>query len=313
MDLILCCLLGVRIECELLGRIDSIEKLVRENESIMKAIDENLIDKLWENKPAVSKEAVFVYEEKYSGESSEIRLKKIVDILVSKNCSCGVIAALDQISWILNLRGFDIDFNPYFIGYFTIIRKGDKTEYNLYADEDKFRDKNVQDYLAKIDIKLFSYEKVMEDLAKLDKQTVGIELRSVNAKILGLVRAKDNVIVDLEDIIPCLKQKKNPVELEGFRQCHIRDGLGLVKHLAWLEHQLNVLNRTDIDEFMAAENVFECRKAQDKFMGLSFGTISAFGPNASVVHYKPIKGSAMIMSKREIYLVDSGAHYLYVF
>jgi Xaa-Pro aminopeptidase len=279
----------------------------------MKPIDENLIDKLWEEKSAASKEAVFVYEEKYSGECSEIRLKKIVDILRSKGCSCGVIATLDQIAWILNLRGFDIDFNPYFMGYFTIILGRSKAKYNLYADEDKFKDKKVQDYLAKIGVKLLPYEKIIEDLTKIDKEIVGIELGSVNAKILGLVRAKDNIIMNLGDKIPCLKQKKNPVELEGFRQCHVRDGLGLVKHLAWLEHQLTVLNRTDIDEFMASENVFECRKTQDKFMRLSFKTISAFGPNASVIHYKPAKETAMKMSKDQIYLVDSGAHYLYFF
>eukprot|EP00826_Nyctotherus_ovalis_P010861 TRINITY_DN1283_c0_g2_i10.p1 TRINITY_DN1283_c0_g2~~TRINITY_DN1283_c0_g2_i10.p1 ORF type:complete len:406 (+),score=137.95 TRINITY_DN1283_c0_g2_i10:827-2044(+) len=210
----------------------------------------------------------------------------------------------------LNLRGFDIDFNPYFMSYLVVLLEGERVEFRLYADEEKFKDKKVQDHIQKVGVKLFPYEKIMEDLAALDKQTAGIELNSVNFKILSLVRSKDNKVVDLLDVIPKLKQKKNAVELEGFRKCHVRDGVGLIKHIAWLEHQLNALNRTDIDEYMASENVHEFRKAQDKFMGLSFKTIASTGPNASVVHYKPTKETALKVTNKEIYLVDSGAHYL---
>lgn len=304
------CSLAVTNSLNGVERIDSIGDLLEQNKSTLKPIDENLIDKLWEKKPAVSKEAVFVYDIEYSGEASEDRLKKIVEILKERKCTCGVIAALDQIAWMLNLRGFDIDFNPYFMSYLVVLLDGDKAEFRLYADEEKFKDKKVQEHIQKIGVKLLPYGKVMEDLVVLDKRTVGIELNSVNFKILSLVRSKDNKVVDLQDIIPKLKQKKNAVELEGFRKCHVRDGVGLVKHLAWLEHQLNVLNRTDIDEYMASENVHEFRKAQDKFMGLSFKTIASTGPNASVVHYKPAKETALKVSNKEIYLVDSGAHYL---
>jgi Xaa-Pro aminopeptidase len=175
---------------------------------------------------------------------------------------------------------------------------------------DKFKDEKVQKHLKDNNIKLTSYESIAEDVAKLEGRKVGVELVSVNAKICSILNDKADEMINIGEEIPLLKQKKNATELNGYRACHIRDGAGLIKYLAWLEHQLNVLNRTDLDEYMGAEKVLEYRKEQDMFMGLSFHTISSIGPNGSIVHYEPEKGNSAILNNKEIYLLDSGAHYL---
>ena len=279
--------------------------------SALKPIDENLVDKIWTNKPTPLKNPVFMHDIQYSGKSSEEKIEKVCEILKSRKCFFGVISALDQIAWLLNLRGSDIDFNPLFTSYLVIVLKeGAKAEVTLYSDTDKFKDQAVRDYLKKVGITLKPYKEVMTDLAKIEGKNAGIELDSVNAKILQVVKSKNNTVVDLQDTIPCLKLKKNKTELDGYRNCHIRDGAGLVKFLAWLDHQLNVLNRTDITEYTAAEKMLEFRKPLDKFMGLSFDTISSIGPNGSVIHYKPEKEGCLIVNNKEIYLLDSGCQYL---
>eukprot|EP00826_Nyctotherus_ovalis_P010870 TRINITY_DN1283_c0_g3_i2.p1 TRINITY_DN1283_c0_g3~~TRINITY_DN1283_c0_g3_i2.p1 ORF type:complete len:285 (-),score=101.97 TRINITY_DN1283_c0_g3_i2:716-1570(-) len=274
-------------------------------------IEEDLVDALWQNKPAPSKNPVMIHEVKYSGKSTEEKLKMIREIMDKQKTNAIVISALDEIAWILNLRGSDIDFNPYFISYLLITLDKDSPQVTLYSDPDKFKDEKIQKYLADIKVKLLPYESIKEGIEKLNGMKVAIECDSTNAKIFSLVEAATKNIVKLGDELSLLKQQKNETELKGYRECHIRDGVGLVKYLAWLEHQLNVLNRTDLSEYEGAEQVLRFRQAQHLCMGLSFATISSIGPNASVVHYEPEKDKCAIINNKEVYLLDSGAHYLY--
>jgi len=276
----------------------------------VKFVDEDLVDKLWKDKPPVSKTPVIVHDVKYSGEPTAKKLNAIHKIVENKGCDSVLISALDQIAWILNLRGFDINFNPYFMSYLIITLDNGKPTVTLYSDIDKFKDEKVQNYLKDNNVTLVPYGSIAEGAAKLKGRIVAVQLASVNAKISSILKDYASKIVDLGEEIPLLKLKKNETQLNGFRACHIRDGAGLVKYLAWLEHQLNVLNRTDLDEYMAAEKMFECRKEQDLFMGLSFNTISSIGPNGSIIHYKPKKGDSAIVNNKEIYLLDSGVQYL---
>jgi len=276
----------------------------------VKFVDEDLVDKLWKDKPPASKAPVIVHDVKYSGESTAEKLNTIHKIVEKKRCDSVLISALDQIAWILNLRGSDIKFNPYFMSYLIITLDGGKHTVTLYSDIDKFKDEKVQNYLKDNNVKLVPYESIAEGAAKLRGRAVAVQLASVNAMIGSILQDNVSDMIDLGETIPLLKVKKNETQLNGFRACHIRDGAGLVKYLAWLEHQLNVLNRTDLDEYMGAEKMLECRKDQDMFMGLSFNTISSIGPNGSIIHYKAEKDSSAIINNKEIYLLDSGVQYL---
>lgn len=119
------------------------------------------------------------------------------------------------------------------------------------------------------------------------------------------------------------KAVKNEVEQEGMRQCHIRDGTALVEYFAWLENEL--LNGKKLDEVEGADKLEQIRRytvqkgtisnvtsKADLFVGLSFDTISASGPNAAVIHYKPEKGKCAIIDPKAIYLCDSGAQFKYL-
>ncbi len=292
--------------------MEHITSLLSERKSVMQAVDDNLVDKVWKDKTPSPKHPVIVHDSKYSGETTERRLERMRDLLLSKKCNAVVIAALDQICWILNMRGSDIDYNPLFMAYLTLDITDKETVVSLYSDPEKFKEPAVQEYLKKLNIHLLPYGQVFADLQKWTGRNIGVEQDSVNAKIMQTVKSKTNIIIDLQESIPYLKVIKNKVELYGFRQCHIRDGAGLVKYLAWLDHQLNVEKRTDINEYMGTEKVLEFRKTQPLFMGLSFDTISSIGRNGSVIHYSPEKEGSLAINNKEVYLLDSGSQFLYV-
>jgi Xaa-Pro aminopeptidase len=116
------------------------------------------------------------------------------------------------------------------------------------------------------------------------------------------------------------KAVKNDVEKEGMRQCHLRDGTALIEYFAWLENELK--SGKKLDEVEAADKLEQIRRCslfihadgstQDLFVGLSFDTISATGPNGAIIHYKPEKETCATIDPKEIYLCDSGAQYKYL-
>eukprot|EP00826_Nyctotherus_ovalis_P021832 TRINITY_DN1711_c0_g1_i1.p1 TRINITY_DN1711_c0_g1~~TRINITY_DN1711_c0_g1_i1.p1 ORF type:complete len:340 (-),score=51.81 TRINITY_DN1711_c0_g1_i1:745-1764(-) len=292
--------------------VETVEKIVgalKKKGAWLKLIDENLVDKACGVKGEENKSQVYIYDIKYCGKSSSDKLKELHHVLRRHGCNVCVVAMLDQIAWLLNLRGGDIPFNPVFKSYLVIYATGDRIKSTLYSDVDKFRSKEIRDYLKEMNMQLKLYEDITSDLKAIKNATIGLELSTLNVNVIYKVKA-DNRIVDLKQEVACLKARKTQAELNGYRNCHIKDAVGLVKYLAWLRYQLNDLHRTDITEYMGAEKMLEFRKAQDKFMGLSFATISAIGPNASIIHYKPERNGSVINNK-EVYLLDSGAQYMY--
>lgn len=291
--------------------VKKISDALRKRGARLKLIDTNLVDEVCGMKKEESKSQVYIHDIKYCGKASSDKLKEVHDVLRRHGCSVCVVAALDQIAWLLNLRGGDIPFNPVFKSYLVISADESKIRSTLYSDVDKFRSKKIKDYLKELKVQLKCYEDFTGDLRAIKNATIGSELSTLNAN--ALYQMKDNnTIVDLKQEVASLKTRKNQTELSGYRNCHIKDAVGLIKYLAWLRYQLNDLHRTDITEYMGAEKMLEFRRTQDKFMGLSFATISAIGPNASIVHYKPEKNSSLV-NNREVYLLDSGAQYMYGF
>lgn len=294
--------------------VDSVLRLkkeVGEKEMTVEYIEEDLVDALWKDKPAPSKNPVIIHEVKYSGKGTQDKLKLIRKIMDKQKANAIMISALDELAWILNLRGSDIDFNPYFIGYLVITLDKESSQVTLYSDPDKFKEEKVQKYLADIQVKLLPYESIKEGIEKLSGMKVAVGCNSTSAKIFSLVEGATKDIVKLGNELALLKQQKNETELKGYRECHVRDGAGVVQYLAWVDQQLNALGRTDLSEFEGAEQARKFRLPLHLCMGLSFATISSAGANASVVHYEPEKDKCAVINNKEVYLLDSGAHYLY--
>ncbi|OCH85295.1 Creatinase/aminopeptidase [Obba rivulosa] len=285
---------------------DSISKPLKERSSELFSLPRNLIDVVWTDRPPRPANKVFPLDVKFSGEAHGDKIKRVRDELRAKDVRGMVVNMLDEIAWLFNLRGSDIDFNPVFFAYAVVTL--DKAV--LFVNESQV-DQTVRAHLGKeVEIEpydgFFGYLKRLGaelELSKDSQLLIGDKASLAIAETLGA----ENVLVTRSPVAD-LKAVKNPVEVEGFRQSHIRDGAALVRYFAWLEEQLNADAR--LSESEAADQLEKFRSEMDLFKGLSFPTISATGPNAAIVHYGPDPNDCATVRKDQVYLCDSGGQYL---
>lgn len=159
------------------------------------------------------------------------------------------------------------------------------------------------------DTKALSEAKAAEANGSTDEQPTKYLISNKASWALALSLGGEKQVEETRSPIGDAKAVKNEVELEGMRNCHIRDGAALTEYFAWLENEL-LNKKTKLDEVDAADKLEQIRSKHERFVGLSFDTISSTGPNAAVIHYKPEKGSCSVIDPDAIYLCDSGAQYL---
>ncbi|KAL5121782.1 hypothetical protein ACEQ8H_000469 [Pleosporales sp. CAS-2024a] len=278
-----------------------------------KAVDENLVDLVWAaERPSRPMEKVIVQPIDYAGKPFDQKIEDLRKELDKKKSLGFVVSMLDEIAWLFNLRGNDIPYNPVFFSYAVIT----PTLVTLYVDQSKLP-AHVKLHLGdKVTIR--PYDAIFDDITALSKESfAAADAAAPPTKFLTSNRASwalnqalggHDKVDEIRSPIGDAKAVKNEVELEGMRQCHIRDGAAISEYFAWLEDQL-LNQKATIDEVDGADKLHAIRKKHDKFMGLSFDTISSTGPNGAVIHYKPEKGACSVIDPSAIYLCDSGAQY----
>jgi Xaa-Pro aminopeptidase len=206
----------------------------------------------------------------------------------------------------MNLRGSDIEFNPVFFSYALVTT----TALYLFIDDTKVTPEIHQHFdnnEIKVDVRPYNQvHTVLKELADAaTTKKVWISLNSSYALTALIPESKRH-----QEITPICTMKaiKNEVEVQGFINSHVRDGVALCQYFAWLE---DAVKRGDyVDELTGAVKLEGFRASKDKFMGLSFTTINGFGPNGSVIHYHPKEETNRQITDKELYLCDSGAQYL---
>lgn len=298
------------------GSAKSIISMMKWRGTKLAAVDENLVDLIWGSvRPPKPSEPVKVLAQSFAGKDVKSKLESLRKDLEKKKGSGFIISMLDEIAWLFNLRGSDIEYNPVFFSYAAIT----PTTATLYVDSTKLSN-DTKKYLNDNDVTIRPYEKIFEDTkafgASLVKENASAESDGTPKKFLLSTRGSwslkralggDDFVEELRSPIGDAKAVKNETELEGMRACHIRDGAALIEYFAWLEKELQ--SGTKIDEVEGADKLEEFRKKQKHFVGLSFDTISSTGANAAVIHYKPERGACSVIDPKEIYLCDSGAQY----
>lgn len=274
----------------------------------LREVDTNLVDQVWgSEQPEWSVACVSIHPEEFTGRSVSQNMKEVMEKAEEKKENAVLIPTLDQIAWITNLRGQDIDYNPLFYSYAVVYKKEDAYAIRLYVDEVKT--KNVTEYLKDNNIEIAPYKQVFEDLSTGDFKDMKIVLdaNDCNYKVYSSIN-KDNVI-NAEDLIGEIKFVKNDTQIKGYRNCQIRDGAALAKFFAWMESEL-LEKGSKITEYEGCIELEKCRADQDLFMGLSFGTILSSGANGAIIHYHPTKENSADLNPSEMILCDSGGHYL---
>jgi Xaa-Pro aminopeptidase len=272
---------------------------------VLTAVKPNLIDLVWDNQPSQPNNPVISLDVQFAGKLVDEKLKEVREKMEAQGAKVLVVTALDEIAYILNLRGSDINSNPVFFSYVIITDK----DVLFFIEESRVTDE-IRTHFTKnnVNVQVKKYDEVHSTLEALAKDTDGkvwVSLGSSQSLTDLVPKEKRH-----QDITPInvMKALKNDVEAQGMRNCHVRDGVALVQYFAWLENE--VLNKRKVTEISGATKLEGFRKTKENFKGLSFGTISGSGPNGSIIHYSPSADSDRDITDQEIYLCDSGAQYL---
>ncbi|KAJ3158864.1 hypothetical protein HDU86_002552 [Geranomyces michiganensis] len=273
----------------------------------LKPITENLIDAVWgAEQPKRPVHKVVVHPDSYAGKSSAEKIAAVREEIEKKKNVWGfAVTALDEIAWLFNLRGSDIDYNPVFFSYALIT----KNEAVLYIDDSKLTD-DVRQHLAK-GVTVSPYDQIFADL-KSKGAAAGKDgklwLDGRCSLALQNALGGEDLVTEARSPVQTAKAIKTEAELEGFRQSHIRDAAALCEFFAWLEKEL-MENKATLSEVQAADKLEGFRRKQKDFVGLSFDTISSTGPNGAIIHYKPEEATCATIATDALYLCDSGAQY----
>lgn len=296
----------------------SLTKSLKKGHAKLVGVEENLVDKIWKDRPTRPAEQVIVLSTDYAGKDYREKLTDLRKELDKKKTAGMVVSMLDEVAWLFNLRGADIPYNPVFFSYAAVTHDSA----TLYVDAAKLDDKVYEHLHGEVDVK--PYEALFSDLNGLSEAAnKPAEQNGVNGTIskrskilisksaswaLSLGLGGEDKVEEFRSPIDDAKAIKNETELEGMRQCHIRDGCALIKYFAWLEDQL-INQGATLDEVDAADKLEALRSEGQHFKGLSFPTISSTGANAAIIHYGPTRGDCAVVDPKAIYLCDSGAQY----
>jgi Xaa-Pro aminopeptidase len=255
----------------------------------LKPINENLVDLIWVEKLIPNKKGLLKLSIKEAGESSDNKIALAIKNM-NNNSDYLLVNNLSLICWLLNIRGNDIKNTPLILGYLVICRNG---KCYLFSDSIKDPLENVQ---------IFSLSNIRDFFINLIISGAIIEAGS-DISIWFKEIAQEALKV-VENTLQLTKATKNTTEIANIKRAHFEDGVALCKFIIWLAENFN-----STDEIAASEQLLYFRKQSDIFIEPSFDTISAFGSNGAIIHYKPSKETNQIITNNNLYLLDSGGQY----
>lgn len=260
---------------------------------------EDLIDQIWEDRPPLSEKPALFLEEKYSGESTESKLKRVREKMKESGADVHIIASLDDTCWLLNVRGDDIDFFPLMLSYSIVTM--DSME--LYVDERKLDDQ-IRAELAKNNVHIHPYNDIYEDIKKLDTSlTAMIDPMKMNYALYKNIPCK---IVEAANPTILMKAMKNPVELENIKEAHIKDGIAITKFMYWVKTRYD---KEKITELSSVDKLTSLRAEQEGYIRDSFEPLCAFADHAAMMHYSPSEESDVQLKEGAFFLNDTGGGY----
>lgn len=263
--------------------------------------DMDLVGDIWPDRPPLPNAPVYVLGVDSVGVSAADKIADIRRVLVEKDADAHVLCTLDDIAWLFNLRGGDVECNPVFLSYAIIERDAAY----IFADKSKFH-ACVQEYLRQLNVTLLPYNDIYEFASKYDEgDAILLSTASVNYTLYDKLYDKA-IIIDEENPEQLKKAIKNPVEIENMRKAHIKDGLAVMRFMRWVKENVG---KAPISELSAAAKMDSLRLETEGNLGRSFSTISAYGPHAALPHYAPTEESNLAVEPRGFLLMDSGGQY----
>lgn len=261
----------------------------------------DLVNDIWEDRCSLPTEKAFLLGTEYSGESFSDKLSRIRAVMKEKKATTHILASLDDIAWLFNIRGRDVKSNPVVLSYAVITIDS----VYLFIDKNKIG-KDIRAELSKENVQIKGYEEVYEFIKKIEEnEVVLIDTSKVNYAIYNNIPSNVQKIEERNPSI-LFKSIKNEIELKNIRNSHIKDGVAFTKFMYWLK---NNIGKIEITEISATQKLEEFRREQDKFIEPSFSTIAAYKDHAAMMHYSATEESNYKLEPRDLFLVDSGGQY----
>jgi len=267
-----------------------------------KPIDLNLIDTIWKNKKKVKNNKFYILEEKYHGESYLNKISKVNKFLKLKDIDYLLIMAIENISWLLNIRGSDALYSPLTNGKILFKKNG---KIIFFTNIKKITPQIHKAFKKKI---IFIKEELFVNyLRKIKNSKILVDKKTCSFYYEKNIHSS-NKLIDIEDPIYLLKAIKNKTEISNTKIAHLFDGIALTKFIFWLK---NNYKKTKITEISAQNKLENYKKKNKSYLYPSFGTISGFAANGAIVHYRSNGKTNKTIKGNNLYLIDSGSQYFY--
>lgn len=288
------------------GNVFSLD-MVKQMEKDLKAkrielkMNQDFIGDLWEARPEIPKGSMFTHDVKYAGKSRVEKLNEVREEMKHLGADYYILTSLDDIAWLLNIRGADVPNNPVVIANVIV------AEHQCYL----FIDSSKVPSLVKAELEAEGIEfkanheiqTFLENLPSGD--TIMLDPNKTNIRLYHAINSNTKKI-ESPDITTHLKAIKNEVEIKNLKWCEIKDGLAMVKFIKWLK---NAVDKEEITEITAEEKLENFRRQQEGYVGPSFDTIAGYKEHAAMMHYKANKETQYTLKNEGLFLIDSGGQY----
>ena len=264
---------------------------------------QDLVGLIWpsDERPQETQKPIVIHNLTYAGETIAQKLNRTANEIKLQSATTAVISALDETAWLFNLRGADIPYNPYFKSYAIIHVDYEINQPELFLHLSQLNDSSHHPN----GVRLFDYSEFWTRLNQTAQNSTVTKIwasAKVSQAILNLIPEAKLLSPLQNSPVQRVKARKNSVKRQGMRDCQIRDAVARMKHLGWLEEQLN--NGVSVNETQSSDQLLVFQQQQDTFQFPSFGAISASGDRAAVVHYSAEPATARFITKDKVYLLD---------
>ena len=259
------------------------------------------IQLLWTDRPAMPLAPAFVYDTKYAGMSFTEKLPAVRQAMEAAGADSLLLSALDEIAWLLNIRGNDVHCNPVVVSYLLI----EKDKVNYFVQPQKVTPE-LAEYFSANGISVHPYEEIGHYLNSFNAHSILMNPAKTNYAIYSAIRP-GCLIINGASPVALLKAIRNKQEIAGIHAAMQRDGVALVKFLKWLDEAVPAGKETEIS---VDKKLHTFRAAQPLYMGESFDTIAGYKEHGAIVHYEATPETDVTLKPEGFLLLDSGAQYL---
>ncbi|NDW17416.1 aminopeptidase P family protein [Dysgonomonas sp. 216] len=263
--------------------------------------DYDPFDAIWHDRPQIPQNPIFIHPEEHSGLSVSKKIKAVCEKLEENYADSLLVASLDTIAWIFNIRGNDVEYNPVAVSFAYI----SKAETILFIDPKKMTDE-ASKYLQGEGVILAEYNKVYDFVSGLQNKTICVTGNKITFALYNKISSSCRILDITPSPADLMKSIKNETEIKGFRNALTRDGVALVKFFMWLE---KAVPKGEVSELGIVNKLIEYRSQQAMFVGESFGAIVGYLANGAIVHYHVTPETSAQVKPEGVLLIDSGAQY----